>query len=61
MLHIYTMCGIFNLPSIDIDTRGHQFNISSEQHPAGILLMKGFENVRFFTQVSNLGLPVQQV
>ena len=40
MLHIYPMCGIFYLPSIDTGTRGRQFNVSSERHPAGILLMK---------------------
>ena len=27
MLHIYPMCGIFHLPSIDTGTRSHQFNI----------------------------------
>ena len=40
MLHIYPMCGIFYLPSIDTGTRGCQFNVSSEWHPTGILLMK---------------------
>ena len=33
MLHIYPMCGIFYLPSIDTGTRNHQFYVSSEQHP----------------------------
>ena len=40
MLRIYPKCGIFYLPSIDIGTRDRQFNVSSERHPAGILLMK---------------------
>ena len=40
MLHIYPMFEIFYLSSIDTGTREHQFNVSSEQHPAGILLMK---------------------
>ena len=40
MLHIYPMCGIFYLPSIDTGKRDHQFNVSPKRHPAGILLMK---------------------
>ena len=40
MLNIYPKCRIFYLPSIDTGTRDRQFNISSEWHPAGILLMK---------------------
>ena len=40
MLHIYPLCGIFNFLSIDTGTRDHQFNVSSKQHPARILLMK---------------------
>ena len=46
MLHFYpmcanfsTMCGIFYLASTDTGTRDHQFNVSSERHPAGILLI----------------------
>ena len=30
ILHIYPICGIFYLPSIDIGTSGQQFNVSSE-------------------------------
>ena len=33
------MCGIFYLSGIDTGTRDYQVNVSSEQHPAGILLM----------------------
>ena len=40
MLHIYPMCGVFHLSSIDTGTRGLQFNISAKRHQAGILLMK---------------------
>ena len=40
MLHIYPMCVIINFPGIDTGKRDWQINKSSEQHPAGILLMK---------------------
>ena len=40
MLHIYPAYGIFYLPSIDTGTQDCQLNVSSEQHPAEILLMK---------------------
>ena len=39
MLHIYPMCGIFYLP-VYTGTSDCQFNISSERHLSGILLMK---------------------
>ena len=43
MLHIYPMCGVFYLPSIDTGTWDRQFNISSKRHPVGNLLMKVHE------------------
>ena len=60
MLHIYPMRGIFYLPSIDTGTRDRQFNVSSERHPAGILLMKVLRFLGFTARGSNPGPPAQQ-
>ena len=54
MLHIYPMRGIFYLPSIDTGTRDRQFNVSSERHPAGILLMKVLRFLGFSARGSNI-------
>ena len=58
--HIYPMCGIFYLPSIGTGTRGRQFNVSSERHPAGILWWRSLENFGFSARGSNPGPPAQQ-
>ena len=50
MLHIYPMCGIFDLPSIDTGTRDCQFNVSFKQHPVGILMTKVCGNFWVFHQ-----------
>ena len=57
--HIYPMCGIFYLPSIDTGTRGHQFNISSERHPARIQPMD-HGKFGFSARGSYPGFPAQQ-
>ena len=54
------MRGIFYLPSIDTGTRSRQFNVSSERHPAEILLMKVLVNFGFTARGSNLGPLSQQ-
>ena len=55
MLHIYPICRIFYLPSIDTGTRVSQFNVSSELHPAGILLTEVVVKVKVLHLEIELG------